>query len=152
MVTRRSVFVRPIRDQDSDRPPNYKFINITLKMEATKGDRVLNSLGNRILSLEDKIEKEMEKKKKPSPYFAEVEENETRKLVEDLKNENTKRKTLADVKLFFLPRVVIYRLSHGWSCINPCINPRAQVSSRDRRSSDDTGEGVDTGFDTAPTM
>ena len=101
MVTRRSVFVRPIRDQDSDRPPNYKFINITLKMEATKGDRVLNSLGNRILSLEDKIEKEMEKKKKPSPYFAEVEENETRHLVEDLKNENTKRKTMADVKLFF---------------------------------------------------
>ena len=57
-------------------------------MEATRGDRLLDSLGDRILTLEHKIEQEnrqatYSKKRKSVPYFVEVEEKDTRQLVEE---------------------------------------------------------------------
>ena len=56
----------------SHRPPNYKFMNIALKMDATGGERLLDSLGNRILTIEGTLEKQNAKLRKPSPCFVEV--------------------------------------------------------------------------------
>ena len=61
-------------------------------MDASPVERCLESLSNRLLQIDSLIEEREDR-------FRDVSEVETDRFIEDMKNNNTKRKTICDVKL-----------------------------------------------------